>query len=1259
MSSDKENIIFNVHDQIASKDETKKNLYKENVVFNANAQVASDDENKKITSPVRRASPTRSLRERSDINIFDISSIDYNENKRQQLRERVDGLPTHIESKSCIPRFDIRPPHHSGVLKASNNIPRPASNNSIRASSKPKHLPVKSSGYGRVLRSNSVSNLQQELKISKSLRRRESHSDDERSSGISRGKSSLYQSPTGKVIKHESNWGKQQYLSLKKRRIRSGLSTDKKIIEREVNAPKRKTISTPSTVNAPKRKPISTPSTRTRSKAKRVCDTSPASASSTCSYNGTHPVKESASKDGEKPLKTPSSSNKAISKLMFPSPLHSSQKSLRSYANIVATPNACRAFKHEIKNVALNMFQVGTGISNEEVKKILNSKATTGNRWELKKKLENANTSLKRTKDALKALLDGKNRFQEATIEIDKNTRGAWGRSLQKAREYEEEYTLQKVRNEQLERECTQLKAHSKDAEREIRLGQERIDTISIGITSHKEALASAEREYTQAKIALAIAEGRLEESSRQAEGWRAEIAKVEASKEEAIKQAQSTITATLEREQSYLRDECATLREKIESRELELGGLVNYTSKNGNRNSPLDEVKRELTKLREQVNDLRVQKIRCEAELTRAISDREAAVARAASKDRDMSELMKSLGNIQRSGQAREEEAKTLRKDAEEKALTLDHLLAKSRGELSVMMHEKATLTLALDDAKREINILVSSADILKKEILECKEGCSTYLANLQVEKELRARAEDKEQEERRERIAYSAQMMAMTKEHTNIEAHLKEANESLDRQWREKNDTQKEKFEKKDDELKHAKEIITGLEGERKSLIEELNEKKTLADAKSVGEIGRLNGEINVLKQRLIESGRRADDFDQANNENMRKLEAQLRDGHTERRRMHNMIQELRGNVRVFARVRPFLPGDGVDNDIEPSVVPKSDTSLRILNAEDPSNQHNFTFDRVFAPSAGQEAVFQEVSEFIQSALDGYNVCLFSYGQTGSGKTHTMQGSGVGQMRGIIARAIEQVGKYKSTLEGQGWTYKMKVSFLEIYNEKIRDLLRDGKDTDIKHEIKVDSEGHRFVSDLTMKLLEPTDLEAVENIMRQAAKHRTVASTEMNSMSSRSHSVFTLHLTALHSEQRKAVKGTLHLVDLAGSERLKRSGATGDRASETVAINKSLSSLTNVFLAIGKKSSHIPFRNSKLTHLLQPSLSGDGKTLMMINLSPTNESVQESLCTLRFASEVNKCELGKPKRSIQVMKGDESVHAKNLKEKRRKLVK
>ena len=122
--------------------------------------------------------------------------------------------------------------------------------------------------------------------------------------------------------------------------------------------------------------------------------------------------------------------------------------------------------------------------------------------------------------------------------------------------------------------------------------------------------------------------------------------------------------------------------------------------------------------------------------------------------------------------------------------------------------------------------------------------------------------------------------------------------------------------------------------------------------------------------------------------------------------------------------------------------------------------------------------------------------------------------------------------------------------------------------------------------------------------------------------------------------------LKGALSLVDLAGSERLDRSGATGAQAKETMAINKSLSSLTDVFVAIGNKQSHIPFRNSKLTYLLQPALSGDGKTLMMANLSPTSESFFESLCSLRFASQVNQCELGKPKKSISRDKdGDASA--------------
>lgn len=308
-----------------------------------------------------------------------------------------------------------------------------------------------------------------------------------------------------------------------------------------------------------------------------------------------------------------------------------------------------------------------------------------------------------------------------------------------------------------------------------------------------------------------------------------------------------------------------------------------------------------------------------------------------------------------------------------------------------------------------------------------------------------------------------------------------------------------------------------------------------------------------------------------------------------------------------------------------------------LALCDQQNEKALHHFEYDHVFSASTGQEEVFEEVSEFVQSALDGYHVTLFSYGQTGSGKTHTMQGMR-DQMRGIIPRAIEQVGKYKVVLEEDGWAYDMKVSMLEIYNETIRDLLRENEDTgDTKYDIKVDKDGERYVSNLALKRIDPTNMAAIEDVMQQAAKYRSVGSTGMNQVSSRSHSVFTLHLAATHLERKQKLKGTLNLVDLAGSERLDRSGATGAQAKETAAINKSLSSLTDVFAALGKKSGHVPFRNSKLTYLLQPSFSGCGKTLMLVNLSPTDESFQESVSTLRFAKQVNQCELGKAKKSIQ----------------------
>lgn len=280
------------------------------------------------------------------------------------------------------------------------------------------------------------------------------------------------------------------------------------------------------------------------------------------------------------------------------------------------------------------------------------------------------------------------------------------------------------------------------------------------------------------------------------------------------------------------------------------------------------------------------------------------------------------------------------------------------------------------------------------------------------------------------------------------------------------------------------------------------------------------------------------------------IQELEDKLKAGEVQRRKLHNLVQELRGNVRVFARVRPYLPNDGIDfqNPPEPSIATRSDNvSLRIYKpAHDDTRaeDHSFTFDKVFGPSSSQESIFQEVSEFVQSALDGYNVCLFSYGQTGSGKTHTMQGSGNGSMRGLIPRAMQQVGQYKNELESKGWLYEMEVSFIEIYNETIKDLLRNNATDDLKHEIKKDANGTMFVSDVSMISVDPNDTVKMDSIMEMAAHHRSVAQTAMNERSSRSHSIFTLHLKASNAQQGITLNGTLSLVDLAGSERLDRSG-------------------------------------------------------------------------------------------------------------------
>lgn len=348
------------------------------------------------------------------------------------------------------------------------------------------------------------------------------------------------------------------------------------------------------------------------------------------------------------------------------------------------------------------------------------------------------------------------------------------------------------------------------------------------------------------------------------------------------------------------------------------------------------------------------------------------------------------------------------------------------------------------------------------------------------------------------------------------------------------------------------------------------------------------------------------------------------------TERRVLFNKYQELKGNIRVMCRVRPPL-GNG-EGQVAQLSYPDDKTSAEIMVAgpEEKTSlgavqrkNYPFEFDRVFTPEIQNDEIFDEISQLVQSALDGYNVCIFCYGQTGSGKTYTMSSAD-----GMIPRATHMIYDTVTKLKEKSWEYTMEGSFVEVYNEELNDLLTpndrtaDGRLTR-KLEIRHD-EVRKQTTILNCKSVELNSADTVETMLEEAQKNRSVAATKANERSSRSHSVFILKLVGENSATGERCEGTLNLVDLAGSERLKHSQVEGDRMKETQNINKSLSCLGDVIEALGRGSGHIPYRNSKLTHLLQYSLGGNSKTLMFVMVSPLETHLKETLTSLRFATKV-----------------------------------
>ena len=275
-------------------------------------------------------------------------------------------------------------------------------------------------------------------------------------------------------------------------------------------------------------------------------------------------------------------------------------------------------------------------------------------------------------------------------------------------------------------------------------------------------------------------------------------------------------------------------------------------------------------------------------------------------------------------------------------------------------------------------------------------------------------------------------------------------------------------------------------------------------------------------------------------------------------------------------------------------------------------------FTFDRVFDTASRQTDVFDfSIRSTVDDILNGYNGTVFAYGQTGAGKSYTMMGADIDdeEQRGIIPRIVEQM--FASILRSPGnIEYTVRVSYMEIYMEKIRDLLAPQNDN-----LPVHEEKNRGVYVKGLLEIYVSSVQEVYEVMRRGGAARATAATNMNQESSRSHSIFVITITQKNVETGSAKSGQLFLVDLAGSEKVGKTGASGQTLEEAKKINKSLSALGMVINSLTDgKSTHIPYRDSKLTRILQESLGGNSRTTLIINCSPSSYNDQETLSTLRF---------------------------------------
>ncbi|KAL0906305.1 hypothetical protein M5K25_024788 [Dendrobium thyrsiflorum] len=365
---------------------------------------------------------------------------------------------------------------------------------------------------------------------------------------------------------------------------------------------------------------------------------------------------------------------------------------------------------------------------------------------------------------------------------------------------------------------------------------------------------------------------------------------------------------------------------------------------------------------------------------------------------------------------------------------------------------------------------------------------------------------------------------------------------------------------------------------------------------------------------------------------------LEALCKGEQLLRRQYCNIIEDMKGKIRVFCRIRPLTEKeiDVKENNI---LVSEDEFTVAYRLKDEKWKQH--FFDRVFDQSASQEDVFEDAKYLVQSAVNGYNVCIFALGQSSSGKTFTIYGSE--NHPGLIPRTCTELFQIMERSQNK-FSFSLKVYMVELYQDTLVDLLLPKNAKRLKLNIKKNLKGMVSIENIT--ILEVARFEELRMAILKGAEQRHIAGNKIDGESSRSHLIVSIIIESTNLQSQTLASGKLTFVDLASSERIKKTGSSGNQLKEAQSLNKSHSAFGDVISALCSEAQHIPYRNHKLTMLMSDALGGNAKTLMFVNVSPAESHLDESYHSVTFASRV-KCIQNNPTKNVS---SKEIAHLKKM---------